>query len=70
MKFLSIYKHVERNTAPSQEEMVRMGKLVEEGMKAGWLLATEGCLPSAGGAVPGEFVRRASEARYSNRAAG
>ena len=24
-----------------------MGKLVEEGMKAGWLLATEGCLPSA-----------------------
>ena len=43
MKFLSIYKHVERNTPPSQEEMVRMGKLVEEGMKAGWLLATEGC---------------------------
>ena len=27
-----------------------MGKLVEEGMKAGWLLATEGCLPSALGA--------------------
>lgn len=50
MKFLSIYKHVERNTPPSQEEMVRMGKLVEEGMKAGWLLATEGCLPSALGA--------------------
>src|SRR5438874_3482034 len=50
MKFLSIYKHVERNTPPSQEEMVRMGKLVEEGMQAGWLLATEGCLPSALGA--------------------
>ena len=50
MKFLSIYKHVERNIPPSQEEMVRMGKLVEEGMKAGWLLATEGCLPSALGA--------------------
>src|SRR5581483_6911226 len=50
MKFLSIYKHVERNTPPSQEEMARMGKLVEEGMKAGWLLATEGCLPSALGA--------------------
>jgi hypothetical protein len=47
MKFLSMYKSVERNTPPSQEEMVRMGKLVEEGMKAGWLLATEGCLPSA-----------------------
>jgi hypothetical protein len=30
--------------------MNRMGKLVEEGMKAGWLVATEGCLPSALGA--------------------
>jgi len=30
--------------------MARMGKLVEEGMKAGWLLATEGCLPTALGA--------------------
>lgn len=50
MKFLSIYKHVERNTPPSQEEMATMGKLVEEGMKAGWLVATEGCLPTALGA--------------------
>jgi hypothetical protein len=30
--------------------MAVMGKLVEEGMKAGWLLGTEGCLPSASGA--------------------
>lgn len=50
MKFLSIYKSVERNAPPSQEEMARMGKLIEEGMKAGWLVATEGCLPSALGA--------------------
>lgn len=50
MKFLSIYKTVERNAPPSQEEMARMGKLVEEGFKAGWLLATEGCLPTALGA--------------------
>jgi hypothetical protein len=50
MKFLSIYKSVERNAPPSQEEMANMGKLVEEGMKAGWLLATEGCLPTALGA--------------------
>jgi hypothetical protein len=50
MKFLSIYKHAERNAPPSQEEMAKMGKLVEEGMKGGWLLATEGCLPSALGA--------------------
>src|ERR1700676_4259014 len=56
MKFLSIYKSVERNTPPSAEEMANMGKLVEAGMKAGWLLATEGCLPSALGAR----VRRSS----------
>ena len=50
MRFLSIYKSVERNAPPSPEEMAKMGKLVEEGMKAGWLLATEGCLPSTLGA--------------------
>jgi hypothetical protein len=50
MRFLSVYKNAERAVPPSQEEMVRMGKLVEEGMKAGYLLATEGCMPSATGA--------------------
>lgn len=50
MRFLSIYKSVERNAPPSQEEMEGMGKLIEEGMKKGWLVATEGCLPSALGA--------------------
>ena len=50
MKFLSIYKTAERGVPPSQEEMSKMGKLVEEGMKAGYLLGTEGCLPSALGA--------------------
>jgi hypothetical protein len=46
MKFLSIYKTTERGVPPSEEEMARMGKLVEEGMKAGHLLAVEGCLPT------------------------
>lgn len=50
MRFLSIYKAVERNTPPTPDEMATMGKLVEEGFRAGWLLATEGCLPSALGA--------------------
>ena len=50
MRFLSIYKTVERSFPPSQEEMSKMGKLIEESMKAGTLLATEGCLPSALGA--------------------
>jgi len=55
MRFLSIYKTVERNTLPTQEEMAKMGKLIEEAMKGGWLLSTEGCMPSALGAR----VRRA-----------
>jgi len=50
MRFLSLYKCAERSVPPSPEEMARMGKLVEEGMKGGWLLSTEGCLPSALGA--------------------
>src|SRR5690242_1111622 len=50
MRFLSIYKAVERNTPPTAEEMAAMAKLIEEGMKAGWLLSTEGCLPTAQGA--------------------
>src|ERR1700731_2350872 len=50
MKFLSIYKTAERTGPPSQEEMSKMGKLIKEGMKAGYLLGTEGCLPSALGA--------------------
>ena len=50
MRFLSIYKTAERGGPPSQEEIAKMGKLIEDGMKAGTLLATEGCLPSALGA--------------------
>jgi hypothetical protein len=30
--------------------MAKMQKLVQDAMKAGWLLATEGCLPTAMGA--------------------
>ncbi|MGH9718583.1 MAG: YciI family protein [Bryobacteraceae bacterium] len=50
MRFLSIYKTVESGGPPSEEEMAKMGKLVEDGMKAGFLLAVEGCMPSATGA--------------------
>lgn len=50
MRFLSIYKCPERNTPPSPDEMARMGKMVEDWMKSGKLLATEGCLPSSLGA--------------------
>ena len=50
MKFLSIYKTVERGVPPTPEEMARMGQLIDKHMTAGTLLATEGCLPSALGA--------------------
>jgi hypothetical protein len=50
MRFLSIFKTTEKGAPTSQEEIDRMGKLIEEGTKAGWLLGTEGCLPGALGA--------------------
>jgi len=50
MRFLSIYKTAETGVPPTPEYMEKMQRLVEEGMKAGWLLATEGCLPTALGA--------------------
>jgi hypothetical protein len=50
MRFLSIYKTAERTSPPTPEEMATMGKLIEEGRKEGWLLATEGCLPTSLGA--------------------
>jgi hypothetical protein len=50
MRFLSIYKSKERGVPPTEEEMRQMGALIEDAMKAGWLLGTEGCLPSALGA--------------------
>ncbi len=50
MRFLSIYKSAERGIPPAPEEMAKMGELIEKEMRAGTLLATEGCLPSALGA--------------------
>src|SRR5579862_62961 len=51
MKFLCIYKPGKpEGTPPAPEHMAEMGKLIGEGIKAGWLLSTEGCLPSALGA--------------------
>jgi len=47
MRFISLYKHEKRDVPPSPELIANMGKLIEEGMKEGWLLATEGILPGA-----------------------
>jgi len=43
MRYISIFTHqAKHNVPPTEAEMATMGKLVEEGMKAGWLIATEG----------------------------
>lgn len=50
MRFLSLYKCPERCTPPTPDEMATMGKLIEDWMKTGKLLATEGCMPTSLGA--------------------
>ncbi|HZL20028.1 MAG TPA: YciI family protein [Polyangia bacterium] len=42
MRFISLFTHVDQGLPPTKDEMAKMGKLVEEGTKAGWLIATEG----------------------------
>jgi hypothetical protein len=49
MRFISIFTHEPTNRRPSEAEMAKMGKLVEDAMKEGWLIATEGV--SFGGAA-------------------
>jgi hypothetical protein len=60
MRFLCLYKPGKAECPPTQQEMDDMGKLIGEAMAAGWLLATEGCLPTAAGArvrlVDGNFT--------------
>ena len=57
MRFLSMFKSVEKGVPPSMEEMTRMGNLIEEWTKKGILISAEGCFPSAKGAR----VRRSGE---------
>jgi hypothetical protein len=45
---------------PTQEEIAEMGALIQDWMKSGVLLATEGCMPSAFGARV-----RLSEGKYA-----
>jgi hypothetical protein len=42
MRFISIFTHEPVNRPPTQAEMDAMGKLIEDAMKEGWLIATEG----------------------------
>ncbi len=42
MRFISIFTHEPSNRAPTEAEMAKMGQLVQDAMKEGWLIATEG----------------------------
>ena len=58
MRFLCVYKpSAQEGTPPTEREMAEMGRLIDEMVKEGTLLATEGCLPS----VHGARVRREGE---------
>jgi hypothetical protein len=61
MKFLCLYKpgH-DGQKPPTQEDYAKMGKLIDEMTKAGVLLATGGCEPSAKG-----FRMRLDEGKIS-----
>ena len=50
MRYISLFTHEARTAAgPTQEEIATMGKLIEEGKKAGWLIVTEGVAGSSPG---------------------
>lgn len=50
MRFLTIYRAPEASMTGCTKNFVEMGRLIEEMTKAGVLLATEGCQPTAKGA--------------------
>jgi len=55
MRFMMIYKpadttDMEAGVPPTQEEIAKMGKFIEEMAKSGVLLATDGLQPSSKGA--------------------
>lgn len=50
MRFLCVYKPSKaEGVPPTQEQIATMGKFVEQAFKEGWLISTEGCLPSSRG---------------------
>jgi hypothetical protein len=50
MRYLVVFKGVERDTPPTEAEVAAMGTFIGEAAQAGWLLMTEGCQHSALGA--------------------
>jgi len=51
MKFLCIYKPAKpEGGLPTPDDMAKMGAYIDQSIKSGVLIATEGCMPSALGA--------------------
>ncbi len=51
MRFLCLYRSAKpETTPPTPDEMMKMGQFIDEMTRAGILLASEGCQPSARGA--------------------
>ena len=50
MRFLSIHTTRETDTLPRPDLVEEIGRLVQRGFTEGWLVSTEGCLPTALGA--------------------
>lgn len=50
MRFMTIYRTVEREAPPSETEMAEMGAFLQEMAQSGKLLLTDGLKPSAAGA--------------------
>ena len=61
MRFISIFTHEPIDRPATEAEMAAMGKLIEESMKAGWLLATEGVHFG----TTGVRVQRSAEGRFT-----
>ncbi len=49
MRYMALLKgnRESESYVPSKEDAERMGKVIEEGMSAGWLIATDGLHPSS-----------------------
>jgi hypothetical protein len=50
MRFLTLYKTPETGVPPTPEKIAAMGRLIDDWTRAGVLVTTAGCLPSALGA--------------------
>lgn len=42
MRFISIFTHEPHDGPPTEANMAKMGQFIEESMREGWLIATEG----------------------------